>query len=148
MRTLVPLSTVVVDDLDDVIAPSKGDLVTLASDGRLRVWDGSAWQVAAPGATGPTGPTGPAGATGPQPPLSTDTPQPIGTATAGIDTEASPSNHVHAHGNQLGGTLHALATTSLDGFGVQQGAMYFDTDLLLPIFWDGTQWIDAAGVAV
>lgn len=39
MRTLVPLSTVVVDDLDDVTTPSKGDLVTLASDGRLRVWD-------------------------------------------------------------------------------------------------------------
>lgn len=62
------------------------------------------------GFAGPPGPPG-AGA-----PLSTDTPQPLGTPTAGVDTEGSPSDHVHAHGDQLGGTLHALATTSIDGF--------------------------------
>lgn len=49
--------------------------------------------------------------------LSDNTPQPVGSSgTPGVDTEVSRSSHVHAHGNQLGGTLHALATTSLDGF--------------------------------
>src|SRR6185295_1447572 len=49
------------------------------------------------------------GPAGPQPPLSAALPQPLGVASAGDATEASAGNHVHEHGNQPGGTLHALA---------------------------------------
>jgi hypothetical protein len=68
------------------------------------------------GATGPQGPEGPQGPQGiqgpqgpegPQPPLSSATPAAIGTASAGVSTTASRSDHVHAHGNQAGGSLHA-----------------------------------------
>ena len=38
--------------------------------------------------------------------------QPLGTQTLGSNTKAAPSNHVHAHGNQLGGTLHANAVAA------------------------------------
>lgn len=40
----------------------------------------------------------------------------IGTASAGVATTAARSDHVHAHGNQAGGTLHSNATTSTAGF--------------------------------
>jgi hypothetical protein len=46
----------------------------------------------------------------------TGTPAAVGTATRGTATTAARSDHVHAHGNQGGGTLHANATTSADGF--------------------------------
>lgn len=45
-------------------------------------------------------------------PLSSASPQPIGTAAAGSGTAASKDDHVHAHGNQLGGALHANAVAS------------------------------------
>ena len=48
--------------------------------------------------------------------LSSTTPAAIGTAAIGVGTTAARADHVHAHGNQLGGTLHAVATTSIDGF--------------------------------
>lgn len=38
-----------------------------------------------------------------------DPPQAVGTAAAGVAAEASRGDHVHAHGNQLGGALHADA---------------------------------------
>jgi hypothetical protein len=38
---------------------------------------------------------------------SNTTPQAVGTATAGVSIEYSRGDHVHAHGNQLGGSLHA-----------------------------------------
>ena len=51
---------------------------------------------------------------------------PITTATAieitdttnstGVQNSLSHSDHVHAHGNRSGGTLHAAATTSVNGF--------------------------------
>jgi hypothetical protein len=56
--------------------------------------------VGATGPTGPqgvTGPTGPTGATGPQPSLSTNTPQGLGTASAGVGTTASKDDHVHSN---------------------------------------------------
>lgn len=49
-------------------------------------------------------------------PLSDDNPLAIGTTSAGVATEASRSDHVHAHGNQAGGTLHSDVTTSVAGF--------------------------------
>lgn len=50
------------------------------------------------------------------PAISTATPQPIGTATAGTTGESSDAGHVHAHGNQSGGSLHAVATSGSAGF--------------------------------
>ena len=40
----------------------------------------------------------------------------VGTADAGTSTKVARADHVHAHGNQLGGTLHANASTSSAGF--------------------------------
>jgi len=41
----------------------------------------------------------------------------VGTANAdGTNDTAARSNHVHAHGDQPGGTLHAVVTPSVDGF--------------------------------
>ena len=44
--------------------------------------------------------------------VSSATPQPVGTAAAGVGTAASRDDHVHAHGNQLGGLLHANAVAA------------------------------------
>jgi hypothetical protein len=41
----------------------------------------------------------------------------IGTANVeGVQTSVARSDHVHAHGDQTVGTLHAVATTSVNGF--------------------------------
>ena len=48
--------------------------------------------------------------------LSSATPQPLGTATAGTSIDGARANHVHAHGDLTGATLHALATTGGAGF--------------------------------
>ena len=48
------------------------------------------------GPQGNTGPQGPTGPEGPQPDLSADTPEDLGTAAAGVSTDASRSDHVHA----------------------------------------------------
>lgn len=48
--------------------------------------------------------------------LSNNLPLPLGTASSGTDIEASRSDHVHDHGNQLGGSLHSTATTLSAGF--------------------------------
>lgn len=44
------------------------------------------------------------------------TPQPIGSPTPGVASTFSRADHVHGHGNQGGGTEHALATESSGGF--------------------------------
>ena len=50
-------------------------------------------------------------------PLATTAPPAIGAASAvGTGTAAARNDHNHAHGNQAGGSLHAVATTSADGF--------------------------------
>ena len=43
-------------------------------------------------------------------------PSSLGAAAAGTSADFSRSDHVHAHGNQAGGTLHSTATTSTNGF--------------------------------
>jgi hypothetical protein len=48
--------------------------------------------------------------------LGSASPQPVGTAAVGVATSASREDHVHAHGNQAGGSLHAQASGSVDGF--------------------------------
>jgi len=41
---------------------------------------------------------------------------PVGTQDAGVSDKVARADHVHAHGDQLGGTLHDEATTILAGF--------------------------------
>lgn len=49
--------------------------------------------------------------------LSSSTPPAVGSAGApGVGTAASRADHVHAHGTQAGGALHAVVTTSVAGF--------------------------------
>jgi len=48
------------------------------------------------GPTGPTGPQGPTGPAGPSAPLSDATPAALGSAAAGVSTDASRADHVHA----------------------------------------------------
>jgi hypothetical protein len=56
--------------------------------------------------------------------------------------------------NQLDGFLLSLSTpeagTTADRptYKLQLGQQYFDTDLNIPIWYDGTDWIDAAGNVV
>lgn len=54
------------------------------------------------------------GASGPD--LSDDAPLAVGTADEGVSEDASRADHVHAHGNQLGGVLHADASGAAAGF--------------------------------
>jgi hypothetical protein len=49
-------------------------------------------------------------------PLSNAAPADVGTSAAGSSTSASRADHVHAHGNQSGGALHAVASTTVAGF--------------------------------
>jgi len=50
-------------------------------------------------------------------PISTLAPVTIGTSNQiGLQNALARSDHVHAHGNQPGGSLHAVATTSVAGF--------------------------------
>jgi hypothetical protein len=48
--------------------------------------------------------------------LGDETPLQLGAASAGTAATAARVDHVHAHGNQSGGNLHALATTDAAGF--------------------------------
>lgn len=48
--------------------------------------------------------------------LSDANPQALGTTAPGTGTEASRDDHVHAHGNLAGGSLHAVATDVTAGF--------------------------------
>jgi hypothetical protein len=48
--------------------------------------------------------------------LSDSTPASVGTAAPGTAADVSRHDHVHAHGNQAGGSLHPAATTSVAGF--------------------------------
>ena len=64
-------------------------------------------------------------------PLSAAVPQAVGTAAAGVGTKASRDDHVHAHGNQLGGTLHAAASAAGGGTaGFMSGADKIKLDAL------------------
>jgi hypothetical protein len=50
------------------------------------------------------------------PTLSSSAPQQLGVAFAGVSTQAARGDHVHAHGAQAGGGLHATATPLANGF--------------------------------
>ncbi len=61
--------------------------------------------------------TGASAATWQAMPLSSTTPQPVGAAGAvGAGTTQARADHVHAHGAQTDGTMHAIATGSVAGF--------------------------------
>lgn len=49
-------------------------------------------------------------------PLSSANPSNLGVTNAGTGTSASKDDHVHAHGTQAGGDLHAVATAEAAGF--------------------------------
>lgn len=62
------------------------------------------------------------------------TPAAIGTAAAGTSGFApARGDHVHAHGDQLGGTLHADVTTTTDGFMVAADKQKLDA-MLNPLY--------------
>ena len=48
--------------------------------------------------------------------LGSGTPSAVGAADAGFSTSAARQDHVHAHGDQAGGSLHAVASASAAGF--------------------------------
>jgi hypothetical protein len=50
------------------------------------------------------------------PALSNASPQPLGPAAPGTSAQASRADHVHAHGNLGGGSLHDLTSTAAVGF--------------------------------
>lgn len=57
-----------------------------------------------------------------------DTPSQIGTTNfAGSGPNIAAANHVHAHGNQTSGTLHAAVTTSVNGFMIAADKAKLDT---------------------
>lgn len=63
------------------------------------------------GPAGPQGPAGPAGADG-SGTLSDLNPFALGSTSPGVSEETSRYDHVHAHGDQAGGTLHATVVAS------------------------------------
>lgn len=69
------------------------------------------------------------------PDLSDSPPEAVGAAAdAGTSGEASRADHVHAHGDQAGGTLHASATDSVAGF--MSAADKAKLDAILPVDQD------------
>jgi hypothetical protein len=61
-------------------------------------------------------------------PLTTGVPSSIGVNNSvGIENAFARQDHIHAHGNQLGGTLHATASQSTAGFMSAQDKLDFDT---------------------
>jgi hypothetical protein len=59
--------------------------------------------------------------------LPTGVPEPIGTTNQeGIQNAFARQDHIHAHGNQLGGTLHATASQSTSGFMSAQDKLDLD----------------------
>mgnify|MGYP000895800111 CR=1 FL=1 len=56
----------------------------------------------------------------------TSNPQDIGTSSAGTSDTIARGNHIHAHGNQAGGNLHALATQTSHGFMSLNDKVRFD----------------------
>ncbi len=67
-------------------------------------------------------------AIGTGPALSNTTPLALATTAApGSLDEASRADHAHTHGNQLGGTLHAIATSGASGFMTASDKAKMDT---------------------
>jgi hypothetical protein len=64
------------------------------------------------------------------------------------------NNVLRLYFNQVSSNINLLSipaagiTTSRPTNKLQIGQIYFDTTLGLPIWWNGTDWIDAAGTVV
>ena len=64
------------------------------------------------------------------------------------------NNVLRLYFNQLSSSINLLAspaagnTASRPAIGLQVGQQYFDTTLGIPIWWDGSDWIDAMGTVV
>lgn len=71
-------------------------------------------EIGPPGDTGPQGPQGPPGPGGGDP--SDADPEPLGVADPGVSDEFARGDHVHEHGDLLGGTLHAATSAVAAGF--------------------------------
>lgn len=59
--------------------------------------------------------------------LSSSNPSPIGSVNPGSGSTASKYDHVHAHGDQLGGTLHSAVTSLSNGFMIASDKALLDT---------------------
>jgi hypothetical protein len=92
--------------------------------GDIIVWYGSAWYVISEGA-------------------STATPAAVGTAAAGTDPRKANIDHAHAHGNQLGGTLHADAVA-----GVSSGFLTATQATTIARVNDSTMTAEVSGLNV
>lgn len=85
--------------------------------------------------------------------LSDSDPQPLGTASPGSDEESSRANHIHAHGNQDGGTLHQTATSEAAGFMSALDKLFLDdaTSEATPgtlVKRDGDGRIEVVGISI
>jgi hypothetical protein len=64
------------------------------------------------------------------------------------------NNVLRLYFNQLSSSVRALSVPSAGSTAVrpinkiQLGQIYFDTTLGIPIWWDGTNWVDATGTTV
>jgi hypothetical protein len=64
------------------------------------------------------------------------------------------NNVLRLYFNQVSSSIRELtvpsagATTERPINRIQLGQMYFDTTLGIPIWWDGTNWVDATGTTV
>lgn len=75
-------------------------------------------------------------------------PLPIGVVNPGVGADYSRDDHIHAHGNQSGGALHANAVASgAAGFltGTDMQAITLPVDLMLRLDYDAAQQMNVGG---
>jgi hypothetical protein len=64
------------------------------------------------------------------------------------------NNVLRLYFNQVSSSINLLSapaagvTASRPAIGLQVGQQYFDTTLGIPIWWDGSNWINASGTTV
>lgn len=79
----------------------------------------------------------------------------VGTQDAGTSDKVARADHVHAHGDQVGGSLHATAVASVSA-GFISAADQAKLDGLAPIsdgtatgntvYWNGSAWVESANL--
>lgn len=57
-------------------------------------------------------------------------------------------NNIVTNNIQILSTVSAGTTAERPATDLQIGQQYFDTTLGIPIWWDGTNWVDATGTTV
>jgi len=79
---------------------------------------------------------------------------PIPTIAYSQTVQESFSNALRLYFNTLDAVINDLSTpsagitTARPSIGLQIGQFYFDTTINRPIWWNGTNWINAAGTVV